>query len=153
MSAGFSSEDFINALKETRDPRELAYQKLAELLFDEKKLYMIGRIRNTEEFVGLIQNIILIDFYQGYYSKINIKKTIVKHPKPPYYQFVSDEDHTFRIEYEKHAYQQFIDNIIKLGISFYGKSRSEILNVLKAADTELSFKDRIKERLTGGNQN
>lgn len=65
-------EVLTTAMAKNRDPREVAYSKLVDYLYDTEKILMVIR-SNAERADVILKNYILVDFYQNYYSNCEVE--------------------------------------------------------------------------------
>lgn len=139
-----SSDMFMKMLKESKDPREVAYSMIVDYLMDENKLLMTSILKGDyPEYI--IKNLILIDFYQNYYANIKVKINFIKSDEPPYYKRTVDYS-AFNQDLKQvllNKYPQLVKNLMMVTISKDGKGREQFLGILKAADELMEIKNKI----------
>ena len=130
--------DFMKAITEHKDPRELAFGKIADYLFNYDKLMMISRL-NPDLSMSIIKNKVVIYFFHDYYTNIDVKIKLVPYDKPPYYrQVVSYKLYIKRLHAKLlENYPKLLNDVMAITISLEGKGRREALDILRSADTQL----------------
>lgn len=143
---GASLNALLESLKNTDNPMQLAYLKIAELLSDYEKLDIISRL-DYEDQNMIICNNIALELFLDYYSRIKVSIKLIKHDKPPYY--IKKIDYT---NFDKHVHKEFMEklrNLLelkkKLTISTNGLGRREYIEILKSHNqgSPQSFMQRI----------
>jgi hypothetical protein len=139
-----SADMFMKMLKESKDPREVAYSMIVDYLMDENKLLMTSILKGEyPEYI--IKNLILIDFYQNYYANIKVKISFEKSENPPYY--IRNVDYSAFTDDLKqnllNKYPQLVKNLMMVTISKDGIGRNQFLGILKAADEFMDLKNKI----------
>lgn len=143
-TVNFTPEMIASAIKESKDPREVAYSMLVNYLYDRQKLKMISRL-DGEMMKYIVKNLIVIDFYQRWWSDAKADISFVKTKTPPYYE--KKVKYTWPVYDGKKdpRYENLINDILELTISLeHGKGRQEILEIIKSAENELNLAERLK---------
>lgn len=134
-------KDFFKKMDSQRDPREMAYAKIVDYLFNYEKLLMIARL-HSDLAMNIIRNKIVIYFFHDYYSEVDVKIRLVKTDEPPYYKRVVSY-RVFADNLKKKflkKYPQILNDIMAITVSDKGLGRSEALDILKGADNDLNQK-------------
>jgi len=142
--AGFL-DSLFKATNGKRDVRDQAYCDMVKTLFDDAKLLYISRL-DRGEIQFIIKNLIVIDFYQEYFSECKVTYWIEQTDTPPFYIQKHDTKRPDKKEIRKRVQSRFsvlIDKILKLSISKGGLGRNEILKLLDATKVELEEKSKL----------
>lgn len=143
-----TTNDLLSLISESRDPREAAYTKLVDHLWDKSKLKMISRI-NNEMYIYSVKNLVVISFFQKYWCKAKAKIKLVKTDEPPYYKRVIDYVYPYSNGVAAPEYYGLMEDVWELSISLQGKGRAEILKLIQKSSDELDIKDRLRNTLGG----
>jgi len=138
METDFITE-VMEKLKNQADIRDKVYEELIKTLFDDKKLLMISRL-SDEKATGIIRGLIVSDFFQDTYSKINLKIKVEKINKYPFYK----KKYDLGISKEKFHKElltklpNLIKNMMMITISYKGEGRKEAFGFLRKNEEEHS---------------
>ncbi len=140
----FGMDDLLRVIQDSKDPREIAYTKLVDHLWNKDKLMMISRL-DRELFYYSVKNLIIIAFFQKYWCEAEAKITLKPIDTPPYYE--QDVEYVYpydngRINPE---YKTMIENIWELTISKGGLGRSEILKLIDRSGSDMGVKDQLSK--------
>lgn len=128
-------------IKDSKDPREMAYSMLVHYLWDRDKLKMISRL-DGDQITQIVKSLIIMSFYQKYWTERDCIISLKPLEKPPYYvKEINYYEPDYQNNYDP-AFKETINDIMELLISKGGMGRSEIIDILNYAEKEMSMKER-----------
>jgi hypothetical protein len=128
-------------VRESRDPREMAYKEIVGYLFDTSKLLMVSRL-NEDLARTILRNKIVIYFFHDYYAEVRIKIRFERIEEPPFYMRTVDYT-PFTVDIREKLlkkYPMILDDVLAITVSLGGAGRGEALDILRADAKEMEAK-------------
>lgn len=112
---------------------------LTNKLFDKAHLRMIARLNDTLAYYMIKHEALKLTFYD-YYMKCRINYRLQAQDEPPYYR-TCHQDVRPSPRGLSSSYREFIDIIYEITISFQGKGREEIRDLIRGLHGEIEKKE------------
>ena len=125
--------DLVNAITEQKDPKEEAYLRMVEYLYNYDKLMFVSRLTGDLP-QTILKNLSVIYFFHDYYTNIKVRIYYEKISTPPYYKKHVDYGKVDEMVREKLEgnYKKLIDDAMAITVAAGGKGRDEAKEILKS---------------------
>ena len=141
-------QTITSAIKDTTDPKELAYSKVATQLYSKENIAMVTRL-TEEQIIQIIKSYIIIRFYQKYWTAKTINYEFKKIDVPPYYKMNTTYVDTIdEAEYNR-EFEELLTDIMTILISKKGLGREEGIAILSSAEKQITLKEKAMNMLEG----
>jgi len=141
----FGMEDIVNLMSQNRDAREKAFSEMVGKLFDKKSLLMISRL-NADVSMFIVKHLIARRYFMYYWQEHKAHGVWTMTDTPPYYKVKWKHDRGFSQQMMKDSYNEFLDELMQVTISFQGKGREEILATIKSAESKILEQEMMQNR-------